>query len=140
MGSLYHEICDQVLFCIPFQPRLFCESVFYSTISKNTLVLFANWTSSSQKVERNFMQTYVNNLQDSSLSKFIRYHFENNNLETVLYIFKKKYLPKTIKQKTNNNRACLCIELNKCNTTKLGWSIHTAWVVKPNNSPEMTGT
>lgn len=63
--------------------------MFYSTISKNTLVLFANWTSSSQKVERNFMQTYVNNLQDSSLSKFIHYHFENNNLETVLYLKKK---------------------------------------------------
>lgn len=35
------------------------------------------------------MQTYVNNLQDSSLSKFIHYHFENNNLETVLYLKKK---------------------------------------------------
>lgn len=65
------------------------------------------------------MQTYVNNLQDSSLSKFIHYHFENNNLETVSYLKKKKW-PKTIKQKNNNNRACLCIELNKCNTKKLG--------------------
>lgn len=36
------------------------------------------------------MQTYVNNLQDSSLSKFIHYHFENNNLETVSYLKKKK--------------------------------------------------